>query len=764
MKEKRVLLVDSQLFQSTALHRGVGKYSFSLLKELATKTDFYQKKVLIFNNSGIDGKDLSRIKRVAKSFGVEFLPLAKADASHAKNFKAIEYTNKAVLDSFIKQNFSDYRVDFLILSLFQQEECPTFPNVKVRKCLLVYDLIPLLFSNLYLSNQDIAHSYLSRFKVLYDADHFYTISRAVANDLSIFLGIPRDRITPIYGAPIARKKIKQASVRSLRDQRFILLPSGDDPRKNNLNAVLAFEAFNQKNGNEYKLVVTSFFDERTKNRLRSVSNNILFTGNVSENQLSWLYKNTLLVLFPTLYEGLGMPAMESVEFDKPVVCSDIEIFREIGESVFIFCDPYSVASIEGAISDSFSSGLTVDHKAYSQLLKSYSWNKTGDLLANSLENLPDYFVPNKKQRIAIFAPTPSGYSAIGKFVQEQHFELSKSANVDYYLEKGFSEKAQHAKIRENLLPFVAECKNPWQFDGGQKKQYDKVIYHIGNSEYHVATLIKALCFPSTVVLHDPDISGLYEVACNLGILPRQRLKVENHLNSLVKPKKSKFIISLLSKQKEIIVHSGNGYKAATESLPKNLQNRPSIVRLYLTTALPYHIEEKAMGDNINIVIAGLVHEAKGPEIVADIAKIDIPGKKINIKIIGFSLLSPETEAILSKINNLEIINAPSDLVFQNEIKAGDIIMNYRNSYQGEPSLASLESMRHGKAVIVNREGWFDEVPDRLVYKVKNKGEAVSIISEIIQEAQSKLVHERFQYIEEHHSIKNYITKLLSKSS
>lgn len=764
MEGKRILLVDSQLFQSFALHRGVGKYSFSLLKELEKKADFYDKKVLIFSNSGIDKKDLSSIKQIAKSFDVEFLHLAKADISHAKNYKAIEHTNKATLDSFIKQNFSGCRIDFLILSLFQQEECPTFPTVQVRKCLLVYDLIPLLFPDLYLSNQDIAHSYLSRFKTLYDADHFYTISRAVANDLSIFLGISKDRITPIYGAPIDRKKIKPVRVKNVGDHKFILLPSGDDPRKNNLKAVLAFEAFNQKNDNQYKLVITSFFDERTKVRLSLVSDNTLFTGHVSEHQLAWLYKNASLVLFPTLYEGLGMPAMEAVEFDKPVVCSDIEVFREIGKSVFIFCDPYSVASIENAISKSFSSELKVDHKAYSQLLESYSWCKTGETLTNSLKKLPDYLVPNKKQKIAIFAPSPSGYSAIGKFVQEQHFELSKLANVDYYLETGFSEKAQQSKIRENLLPYVAECKNPWELNDAQKKQYDKVIYHIGNSEYHVATLIKALSFPSTIVLHDPDISGLYEVACNLGILPRQRQKAEDHINSLVKPRKSKFITSLLSKQQEIIVHSGNGYKAAAESLPKKLENRPSIVRLYLTTALPFHIEERAIGNNINIVIAGLVHEAKGPEIVADIAKINMPGKKINITIIGFSLLSTETEAKLAEISNLEIINAPSDLVFQNAIKSGDIIMNYRNSYQGEPSLASLESMRQGKAVIVNKEGWFDEVPDRLVYKAKNKSEAVRIISEIMQETQTKLVHERFQYIGENHNIKNYIAKLLSKSS
>ena len=245
MDKKRVLLVDSQLFQSHALHRGVGKYSQSLLKELNKKSDLYAKKILIFNDSGIDKHDFQNIKRIANNFDFEFLALHRADTSSFEQYRSIEKINKETLDLYIKDNLPNYLVDFLILSLFQHDECPTFPSLNVRKCLLLYDLIPLLAPNLYLSDPGAATIYLSRYKVLYEADHFFTISQTVATDLSVNLGIPKEHITPIYGAPINRKLFKPKPLKELVNQKFILLPSGNDPRKNNPRAVLAFEAFNR---------------------------------------------------------------------------------------------------------------------------------------------------------------------------------------------------------------------------------------------------------------------------------------------------------------------------------------------------------------------------------------------------------------------------------------------------------------------------------------------------------------------------------------
>lgn len=766
MAKKRVLLIDAQLFQSHALHRGVGKYSLSILKELSKDSGIYTKKVLIFNDSGIDEYDLKRIKEIANSFNVEFLPLHRAWPSNYKHYKNIVKTNKEVLDSYIKDNFPGYPVDFLILSLFQHAECPTFPSLNVRRCLVVYDLIPLLYPDLYLCDLDAAKTYLSRYKVLNEADHFFTISRAVATDLSVNLGIPKDCITPIYGAPIERKHFNPEPVEELVNEEFILLPSGDDPRKNNARAVLAFEAFNRKHGGQFKLVITSFFSERTKGNLNTICDRLIFTGNVSDEQMAWLYKNTSLVLFPSTSEGLGMPVMEAVEFSRPVVCSNLDVFKEISETAFNFCDPYKVESIEKEVTKSFRNRFTVDAKAYKEILKAYSWGKTAELILKKLKKPLITRLPKAKPKIAIFAPTSSGYSAIGKFVQEQHYVLSRSAEIDYYLESGLSGKAKGAKLRENLIPFITNCKDPWQFDDKEKSRYDKVIYHIGNSEYHVATLVKALSFPATVVIHDPKIEGLYEVSRNEGMFGKQRLEAEQRLHDLIKPKKAKFITSLLGKQEEIIVHSANAKDAVEESLPETIGRRPNLVRLNLTTSIPYHIDIEGGGkkDTLTVVIAGLVHEAKGLEIVEEITKLKLPQKSLTVKIIGFSLLLQETQERLAKIDNVQIIYSPSDIRFLCELVSSDIVVNYRLDYQGEPSLAVLEAMKLGKAVIVNKQGWFDELPDEIVYKARTQIEAIDLILKIEGTDQKALAHKRKQYVEKNHNIEDYVKALIQKAN
>jgi len=762
MTKKRALVIDAQLFQSLALHRGVGKYSLSLLKELNNQGGAYTKRILLFNDAGMDDHDLQNIKKQAPGFSFKILPLHREGSSHLKQYKTIEKANKEILDTYIKANLEHYDVDFLILSLFQQNECPTFPSINARKCLLVYDIIPLLFSDLYLRDPATTKAYLARYIVLNEADHFFTISQTVATDITVNLGVPKDRITPIYGAPMNRKLLNPQPLKELVNKQFILLPSGDDPRKNNIRAVLAFEAFNQKHGGHFKLVITSFFDERVQSKLNNLCDQLVFTGNVSENQLAWLYKHTSLVLFPTIYEGLGMPVMEAVEFDKPVVCSSLDVFREISHSAFNFCDPYNIENIEQEITKSFRNGLRIDALAYNEILKTYTWGKTAELLLKELKKPHMIPPPKTKPKIAIFAPTPSGYSAIGKFVQEQHYIFSKLADIDYFLEAGVSNKAQQVMLRQNFLPFVTNCKDPWLFDDKEKKKYDKIIYHIGNSEYHLATLIKALSFPAIVVLHDPNIEGLYNVSNQEGMFGKQRLEAEQRLHDLMKPKEAKFITSLVSKQESVIIHSVHAKDAVEESLPKTIERRPDLVRLNLTTPVPYRIDidTGVKKDTLTVVMAGLIHEAKGPEIVEDIAKLKLPQKSIVVKIIGFSLLTQATEDRIAKINNVQIIYSPSDTRFVYEMINSDVIVNYRADYQGEPSLAVLEAMRQGKAVIVNKQGWFDTVPDDLVYKARTKAEVINLILEISDSDQAPAAQKRLRYIEKNHNISDYIDALI----
>ena len=67
--------------------------------------------------------------------------------------------------------------------------------------------------------------------------------------------------------------------------------------------------------------------------------NVIKLNDVSDSQLMALYKNSVLFVFVSLDEGFGIPLLEAMAFGKPVVCSDISVFREIIGNDAVYCNP-----------------------------------------------------------------------------------------------------------------------------------------------------------------------------------------------------------------------------------------------------------------------------------------------------------------------------------------------------------------------------------------------------------------------------------------
>jgi glycosyltransferase involved in cell wall biosynthesis len=69
------------------------------------------------------------------------------------------------------------------------------------------------------------------------------------------------------------------------------------------------------------------------------NNNILYYGYLSENELAYMYNLATLFIYPSLYEGFGLPPMEAMACGAPVVLSDIPVHREIYNGSAHFCNP-----------------------------------------------------------------------------------------------------------------------------------------------------------------------------------------------------------------------------------------------------------------------------------------------------------------------------------------------------------------------------------------------------------------------------------------
>jgi glycosyltransferase involved in cell wall biosynthesis len=706
-----VLSIDCQVFQSIALHRGMGKYSMNFLTALLPKlAESGTQVVLLFNkNRPLEKEAKKQLQDIAAKTEFTFLDLETPDEGGYE--KAIR-DNKRFLETYIAENFSGKSASFMILSLFLGNAAASAFPANTYRIILFYDLIPLLYFKRYAQYVNFGE-YLVHFKTVYEADMVLTISQTVADDMALYLGLPEEAMVNINGAAIDRGKIKPKTIDSLKGKKFILMPTGDELRKNNHRAVEAFEKFNNRRGGEYRLVLTSFFNSPTIEALERLSKDIVFTGNIREEELQWLYVNAELLLFATEYEGLGLPILEAMTVDKPILCSDIPVFREISDDAMYYFDPLNIddiaETIDVALNDRNFSSKAVQ---YPSVLQRYTWEESANAFLKAF-SVKRPIEQRKKKKIALVAPDPTGFSAIGKVVAESHSAMSKLFDVDYYFDKG----PYHKELRMDYLSWLAGTESIVEFDAKKYAEYDAVIYHIGNSDYHLRTIVSALTLPGYAIFHDVYLEGAYEMLGTEGYMSAERIALEEALNA-VGAKSSSYISSLVSAQSGVLCHSEYASKALREA-----DSEVPIQKVDLPVSVPaiqrnLHVDRH---HKLNVCFAGIIHEVKGTNIIKKLAR-ELGVDDIHISIFGFDLGNKQLIDELKALVNVELVQNPTDFEFQNLLAKQHILINYRTKYRGETSLTALESMRYGVVPIVRDIGWYGELDREAVVAVKSEDE------------------------------------------
>ncbi|MEZ7497291.1 glycosyltransferase family 1 protein [Flavobacterium sp. Arc3] len=163
-----------------------------------------------------------------------------------------------------------------------------------------------------------------------DEGKIEVVYNAVANDLEKFSY--NIQISPIVSCVVDRK--------------YILAVSSIDPRKNLQRLIDSFLELNLK---DYKLVLVGKTSSHFNIKLRSNPESVIFTGFVSDSDLSVLYKKCDFFIYPSLYEGFGIPPLEAMRNDCAVVVSDIPSLREVCSDAALYVDPFDNESIKNGI-------------------------------------------------------------------------------------------------------------------------------------------------------------------------------------------------------------------------------------------------------------------------------------------------------------------------------------------------------------------------------------------------------------------------------
>lgn len=192
------------------------------------------------------------------------------------------------------------------------------------------------------------------------APHIYAISENTKNDMLRFYAMKPMQIKVNYNGYEPEKLKTNTSEIELRsrlgiDHQYLLyIARLEHPGKNHLNLIKAFEQLPENIRNEYDLVLAgspwsgheAIYDYVDKSAAKE---HIRFTGFVSNDMLAALYRYASLYVFPSFYEGFGIPLLEAMASGVPVVCSSRASLPEIGGNAVLCFDPEYPADIADKI-------------------------------------------------------------------------------------------------------------------------------------------------------------------------------------------------------------------------------------------------------------------------------------------------------------------------------------------------------------------------------------------------------------------------------
>lgn len=170
------------------------------------------------------------------------------------------------------------------------------------------------------------------------------------------------------------------------DSDYILFVGNIKPHKNLKNALLGFQKMGKENlkfvivGKKEGFITADNGVFSIVEKLNEGSEKVTFTGNISDDELYRWYKGAKMLIQPSFYEGFGLPIIEAMTFGLPIVCSDIQVFKEIGGDKLTYFDPYSPQSICNALEDT----LKLERQTYSKWI---TWENTAELIAKQFTKL-----------------------------------------------------------------------------------------------------------------------------------------------------------------------------------------------------------------------------------------------------------------------------------------------------------------------------------------------------------------------------------------
>lgn len=643
----------------------------------------------------------------------------------------------------------------------------------------LYDLIPLINQERYLSNPVIDRWYRRKIDDIRRADLLLSISESSRQEGLTHLHFTDDQIVNISTAAdpqfrpktLSEKESENLKTKHGINRPFIMYTGGIDHRKNIEGLIEAYAILPADLRAKYALAVVCSCHEADRTRLLKLASeaglgphDVVMTGFVAEDDLIGLYSICSLFVFPSWHEGFGLPALEAMWCGAPVIGSNRSSLPEVigwDDAMFNPLDKLEIASkIEQALTDSAFTEALLQH--CKQQCRKFSWENSARTALTAIEQLwseanrgREYNFPTEKPRLAYVSPIPPARSGIADYSAELIPELSRYYELDLIIPDDFD----ISKIDRGLIQHVGSVLTSAQFSV-EHEHYDRVLYHFGNSDHHTHMFSLLAEIPGVVVLHDFFLSGILSY--------RQQHFKEEHvwsralyyshgykaLAAMAAPGGIEQAMWTYPSNREIldgadgiIVHSANSLRLASQWVGEGCLNRFTVIPHLRVPEVDTdaNAARLRLGFGLNDIVIctfGIMGPTKQNRAILDAWLKSRASDKPNVHLIFVG--QKDSGAYGAGIDGVIEASGKADRIritgwtempqFRDYLRSADIAIQLRTLSRGETSGTVLDCMNFGVPVILNANGSLADLPQDCVKMLKDdfaQDELVAAIDELV---------------------------------
>ncbi len=533
------IVIDLQSSQGTSKDRGIGRYSLSLALAMAKLGTDHE--IWIALNASLP----DTIEPLRRAFGAMVPqerivvwqapgPVAGRDPANKQRRGTAELLRESFLaglnpDLVWVPSLVEGWMDDSVTSVGEGPE-------RVFTAVTLYDLIPLIYPGMYLGECSNQAWYYRKLQHIRNADLWLTISEHTRQDAVERLGLPEDQLINVsagHGPEFRPIQVNPEAEASLRrryglTRHFILYTGGIDPRKNVEGLIKAYGYLPRALRDAQQLVIVCDIQEHNRRRLAELSrredlrpDDVVFTGFVPDDDLALLYNLCTLFVFPSLYEGFGLPPLEAMACGAPVIASHASSIPEVvgwEQALFDPKKPEAVAEkMQEALTDRRFHEALKTHGL--EQAKRFSWEKSAKRVLSAFDAFHteqmrgnQSSVPQRigKMTLAYVSPLPPARTGIADYSRDLLPELARYYRIELIVDQ--------SEVSDPWLTANFPIRTAEWFDA-HADRYDRKLYQFGNSEFHKHMFELLESHPGVVVLHDLYLSNVLRWMDGTGYAP-----------------------------------------------------------------------------------------------------------------------------------------------------------------------------------------------------------------------------------------------------